>query len=114
MGGHILARGMVLRGGVSGERSTSSISASFVTTSVGVVTSSPDVSSLKRGRSVGSVAEALAPVADLRIVWRATLGFLTNMRNRVLSYLVRRRSREYRIRPMFLIISNVYGISYRV
>ncbi len=42
-------------------------------------------------RLVGSVVEALTPVADRRRDLSATLGFLTSMRRRALPYLRRRR-----------------------
>ena len=75
----------------SRERAIDSICASFVTTSAGVVISSPDVASLRIEMSVGSVAKGLASVADRRMDLSANIGFLTNIRRRALPYLRRRR-----------------------
>ena len=76
----------------SGERAAVFICASFVTTSVGVVMSIPNFSSLRIERSAESVAEALAPVANRRLGLRAKLlGLLTNIRRRALPYFRLRR-----------------------
>ena len=61
----------------SERRATISICASFVTTSDGVVTSRPFVSSLVIERSVEIVVEAFAPVAARRMSLSATFGFFT-------------------------------------
>ncbi len=75
----------------SGERAADSICASFVTTAAGDVMSNPEVSSLRIKSSVGSLVEALAPVADQRMDLSAALGLFTNIKRRGLPSLRRRR-----------------------
>jgi hypothetical protein len=89
----------------SGERAIVSILVSCFTTSDGVVRRSPDLSSRRIERSVGSMRFLVVPAEVWRMDLSATLGFFTNMRRRALAYFRRRRLRACRMRRRVAILS---------